>query len=370
MSPEKRLTLSVLYDPEVAGKGTPNIDLVLVHGLNGGPIKTWTCDGVVWPRELLSQRQPRTRVLSLGYNADIYENDSVAGIRDFAKSMLARLKRHRHGVDKERSIVFVAHCLGGIIVKQALYLANINPEYQPIMAATRGVLFFGTPHFGSDKNQLLSIAQAFSPLGSSSTPQAKSQGTGGSALVDSLARNSDALFKISRTFYRPASHLKITTFYEMKPWPGTKKCIVDKADTIMHVPNESHQGLDADHDAMCKFSSVDDEDFDEVCVKIQEAAAAGSAGVGVSTKENEVAVTPDTGMELVPHQTGAPPKGAASVTIDIVSIRVDLAEDGSAEAKRPRAIQWTVQSITQRVGAIFGHGHQSHSNDNVKLIAR
>ena len=101
--------------------------VVLVHGLDGDPIETWEhiTTGTkpqrrtVWPEKLLPKILPRVRVLSFGYNGDMYRSNSVAGIRGNAGALLSHLKSLRYGVDQTRPIVFVAHCLGGLIVKQA-----------------------------------------------------------------------------------------------------------------------------------------------------------------------------------------------------------------------------------------------------------
>jgi hypothetical protein len=96
--------------------------LVLVHGLNGDYIESWTHQesGVCWPRDLLPEQLPGIRVLSFSYSADIYGNTSIAGIRDNAQNLLSTLRDWREENEEEdnRPIVFAAHSLGGIIVKQ------------------------------------------------------------------------------------------------------------------------------------------------------------------------------------------------------------------------------------------------------------
>jgi triacylglycerol esterase/lipase EstA (alpha/beta hydrolase family) len=97
------------------------ISLVLIHGLDGNRIRTWTHQQskVFWPKDLLPKKQPQTRVMTFGYSADIYQNNSIAGIRDIARALLARLIDEREDLDEARPIVFLAHSLGGLIVKQA-----------------------------------------------------------------------------------------------------------------------------------------------------------------------------------------------------------------------------------------------------------
>jgi hypothetical protein len=56
----------------------------------------------------------------------------------------------RKGVTTQ-PIVFVAHSLGGLLVKQALQFAHSMgvPEWQAVWAQTRGVVFLASPHDGS-----------------------------------------------------------------------------------------------------------------------------------------------------------------------------------------------------------------------------
>jgi len=97
-----------------------SVSLVLVHGLNGDPVESWTHDKtkICWPRDLLHQKLPQTRVFSFGYDADIEGNSSVAGIRGNARALLGRLRDHREDLKSRNPIVFLAHSLGGLIVKQ------------------------------------------------------------------------------------------------------------------------------------------------------------------------------------------------------------------------------------------------------------
>lgn len=106
------------------------LSIVLVHGVNGDLVKTWKDpqSGTFWPQELLPQKFPQARVLSFGYNADMYRNNSAAGIRDNARTLLSYLCLEREELDSPTPIVFIAHCLGGLIVKQALYFAEFDSD--------------------------------------------------------------------------------------------------------------------------------------------------------------------------------------------------------------------------------------------------
>jgi hypothetical protein len=91
---------------------------------------------------------PRPRVLLFGYNSSAAFQTSTVGVAGTANNLLDQLcfKRLEH---PDRPIVFVCHSLGGIVVKQALVEAhNADDVHGPILAYTKGVAFFGTPHGG------------------------------------------------------------------------------------------------------------------------------------------------------------------------------------------------------------------------------
>jgi len=52
--------------------------VVAVHGLNGGSFRTWTEGGVLWIRDLLCTKLPNPRIMTFGYNANLY-SDCAAG---------------------------------------------------------------------------------------------------------------------------------------------------------------------------------------------------------------------------------------------------------------------------------------------------
>ncbi len=61
---------------------------------------------------------PFIRVLSFAYDADAYGNTSITALRGNAQALLARLRDVREVRDHGRPIVFAAHSLGGIVLKQ------------------------------------------------------------------------------------------------------------------------------------------------------------------------------------------------------------------------------------------------------------
>lgn len=129
--------LHVLYEPSEARTA----DIIFVHGLGGSSVSTWTRDGddaTFWPERFLPSEPAfsRTRIMSFGYTAFFLSTNSSGkiNIMDFARSLLANLKnRAELGIGqasvsaiqrmdvtdlRKVPIIFVAHSLGGLVVKK------------------------------------------------------------------------------------------------------------------------------------------------------------------------------------------------------------------------------------------------------------
>ena len=70
-------------------------------------------------------------------------------LTDRATNTLALLDSYEIG---QYPVIFIAHSLGGLLVKQMLRHAQDfgTPQWQAILAQTRGIVFLSTPHSGSD----------------------------------------------------------------------------------------------------------------------------------------------------------------------------------------------------------------------------
>jgi hypothetical protein len=168
--------LSLLYCPE-----NPEdilADVIFVHGLQGHPKKTWehtdaTTRGafrgllqsrqqsngqsVFWPGDLLPTDQRNVRIFTYGYDSHVSRYfkgpANKLGISHHGEALLNRVVGERERSKcYRRPIVFVAHSLGGLLVKEALIEArkqDRHPGKLDVGDSTRAIIFFGTPHQGS-----------------------------------------------------------------------------------------------------------------------------------------------------------------------------------------------------------------------------
>ena len=117
---------------------------------------------VFWARDLLKDVLRKARILTYGYDSKIShhlgtqvnQNTILDLGQDLVTSLEAKQRTH-----SKRPLIFVAHSLGGIVVKAALRRSAGHREYQPefydIYDSTTALIFFGTPHRGSDPRSLI-----------------------------------------------------------------------------------------------------------------------------------------------------------------------------------------------------------------------
>lgn len=99
--------------------------IVAVHGLNpknkaDHAKETWTSGKILWLRDFLSPKRPDARILLFGYNSDVRSSNNTMHIDDHARNLLNQLERKRKD-DPQRPLIFIAHSLGGLVVKQVCY---------------------------------------------------------------------------------------------------------------------------------------------------------------------------------------------------------------------------------------------------------
>jgi hypothetical protein len=195
--PVQKNNITVLYTP--IPETDPIIaDIIFVHGLQGHPRKTWEgntevpaekrsffglgkrkrsecgelSDATFWPADILPDDYKNVRILTYGYDSHVSHYfkgpANKLNLSQLGEGLLNRvIGERRRSKATGRVIVFVAHSLGGLLVKEALVESKKQgPDSHKIdvYKSTQGIIFFGTPHKGSNDAKwgliLKSIASA------------------------------------------------------------------------------------------------------------------------------------------------------------------------------------------------------------------
>ncbi|MCJ1476720.1 hypothetical protein MMC13_005388 [Lambiella insularis] len=209
---------------------------------------------VFWPKDLLPEALPNCRIFSWGYNADLHTKNphkSRSTVFDHALTLLSNLTDERmEPKEIKRPIIFVAHSLGGIVVKYALNLSrNENGHTKAIYPATFGICFLGTPHRGSNVAELGEILMRMSRLWFN-TPNLE--------IIKELKLDSGTLRIIQKQFTDnyPTHKINIRSWYEGLDYNGIE--IVGQSSSMTELPGETPTMINANHVAMTKFESLKD----------------------------------------------------------------------------------------------------------------
>ncbi|KAK4218468.1 hypothetical protein QBC37DRAFT_369078 [Rhypophila decipiens] len=271
-------------------------DIVLVHGLNGDPQRTWTApNGVFWPADLLpgslknehapikndgaQLRNQFANVLVYGYNADVYsarrdKSPSDNFVHQHAQSLVTSLTQFRKSEGTERNpIIWVAHSLGGILTKRALLYSNDvrahhQEDYRSIFVSTYGIIFLGTPHTGSD---VATWGRVLQQMSDAVIPRAFFQTE--SVLLKTLKKDNETLQSINSHFLDIYQRFRIHMVHEnhMTDLKGVGKVlIVDSSSASPQLPGVTYYGIEASHSGICKFESENAPGYRNVSTAIRE----------------------------------------------------------------------------------------------------
>jgi hypothetical protein len=139
------------------------LDVIFVHGIDSNEKSAWSSDGTpktYWPN-WIAEDFPESGVWTIGYAANVsgWVGESMP-IADQGDALLNEMENDGLG---DRPIVFIAHSLGGIMVKQLLRSAAIlNVErWEKISNSTLGIMFIATPHAGAGLANFASFMSMF-----------------------------------------------------------------------------------------------------------------------------------------------------------------------------------------------------------------
>ncbi|KAK3322853.1 hypothetical protein B0H66DRAFT_215826 [Apodospora peruviana] len=323
--------ISPVYEPE-RDTASAVVDIVVVHGLQGHPFKTWACNTppslprlasqpppgekrgkrnslrarilaplrksspvlrppgpamtpvmttataprsslfVYWPRDLLPKDCPRSRVLVFGYDSKVTKyikaSTNKNTVFSHAKDLLFALSRARQ---PDRPIIFIAHSLGGIVVKEMLAQSSIATDaaLHNIVDSTSAVVFFGTPHRGSQ--ELAAVGHWARTFASTALRMESND-----AILNALSLKTTDLERAQEAFsalwYK--YDFRVKTFQEGLGLTGVNLSVlgnkvVPDYSSLIGDSRERAETIQANHMDMCRFTGPDDPNYlklsGEVC---------------------------------------------------------------------------------------------------------
>lgn len=247
MSEEAKLEL-------ISAAGSPVVDVVFVHGLTGDAKQTWTNGATkgFWPAWLHEELE-KISVYSLGYPASVLGKPAKKEMDLFERAGNVLELFAGFGVG-ERPIVFVAHSLGGILVKMVLRKSceAEEKEWRRVSDATKLVFFLATPHLGSE---LSNFAKAIPYTSKHVTLLANEVG-----LLEDLNRH-------YRAFANGRADLTTVAYYETHVTKAL--VVVSSASADPGVAGTTPIAVDKSHIEICKPSNTEDTVYIGVKRRIQ-----------------------------------------------------------------------------------------------------
>ncbi|KAH0558740.1 hypothetical protein GP486_004616 [Trichoglossum hirsutum] len=255
--PDDTLGLHLVYD-----NSSPSGDIVFVHGLGGTATRTWCWNRDLenfWPIWLPDEEGLSSyRIFTFGYNSNFRGSDTKLSLTDFAKELLLQMLTFSGGPEDSeipighRPIIFVAHSMGGLVVKKACVLGRYDREFASIISQVYGIIFLSTPHRGAQYAKILNNVLSIAPIGA--PPK---------AYIADLETLSSALQDINEQFRTICGGVALVSFFEtLKTSCGVAKMIIVEKDSgVLGYPQETSSPLHADHHNVCKFKSREDRNY-------------------------------------------------------------------------------------------------------------
>ncbi|KAF1849701.1 uncharacterized protein K460DRAFT_411532 [Cucurbitaria berberidis CBS 394.84] len=280
----------------------PQADVFFIHGLQGHPRGTWTYPPnvsrtdqsqsrrrgfrerlsqalrsrpeqvdrvskhqVFWPQDLLCESYSNLRIFTYGYDSHVthwFKGPAMQlDILSHGESLISGLAARR-AEDAGRPLLFVVHSLGGLVLKDVLRRArgSTDPRFKAIYSATKGVIFFGTPHRGGNYINIGLTAQkivACSGLDASDK------------VLRDLKFDSSIAKMLSEEFTQFLDERRpiVYTFQEASGISGFGPLsgkVVDDISSSLEYSLQFKDHIYANHMDMCRFSGPEDVGYEKV----------------------------------------------------------------------------------------------------------
>jgi len=150
--------ITVLYDPPPSQH---RADCIAISGLASHPFGSWQPPGdrtFMWIRDAIPTVLPEVRTIVYGYDSELTDSRSFQSISDIARALVLHLRSNGWNLRSSKPIVFLAHSLGGLILKEAIVqMADRDKSVSGILNNICGAIMFGVPSLGMEQSHLLAM---------------------------------------------------------------------------------------------------------------------------------------------------------------------------------------------------------------------
>ncbi|KAI4614052.1 hypothetical protein J4E80_006742 [Alternaria sp. BMP 0032] len=284
--------LNVVYpsDEQTTSKFSAKIEIIAIPGLGADPEYTWKKSKVHWLRDanMLPKKIPHAKISVFQYQSQWFGKGSVdERIDNVANKLLHSLDRSRVNQTKT-PIIFISHCLGGIILEKALLMSRSRqtdfPNVYPWIA---GCFFLGTPFHGTSSQSKAMVLASMAEVAGWGAP---------SSLLKVLEKDSEILRSLLSEFSYMAreAQFRLLCFWEENDsdlvnylvkgitWLKSKERIVDQSSAT--IESFDSISLMSDHFQLNKFPGPKDGNFTSVSDEIRETA--NKADSIIKTRQN------------------------------------------------------------------------------------
>ncbi|KAI1013658.1 hypothetical protein LB503_010485 [Fusarium chuoi] len=268
-----------------------HIDLVAVCGLGGHALGSFKEKNgrFVWLRDALPSDISNARILTYGYDTKLSKSSAFQNLTDLGRALQIDLE-DIYDPNQPRSILFIGHSLGGLVVKEAVRLLQEEPLGSdfPILNAISGFAFFGVPHRGLEVECLIPLVK--------DNPNR--------ALLESLNKNSSLLDHLQNDFSKisKARGLSVVSFYETEKsptavWINGKWDMSGPSEVLVEVFSatcgcQKQHPINRNHSEMVKYSGVHDQLYRRVLIALRPiiGISRGRPGIGGIKEEPQACV--------------------------------------------------------------------------------
>ena len=294
-------------DPDQPRKSSTEaieVDIVAVPGLGASPEWTWKSKNKVdWlaDNNMLPRTIANARIMVFEYESQWFGRGSINQRLSNVADQLVHALSDQRSRGSKRPIVFVCHCLGGVIVEKALLTAQLRQsDYPNIFMSAVGCIFLGTPFRGTKSQKKATLL----------AEMAETVGLGvNSGLLRVLEEGSEPLKVLLSDFSALAreTNMHLFCFFEQHAsdminlifkgsHPKHKEIIVDEDSA--HIDGYRTGALGADHFGLNKFTGPKDGRYISVSGEIK--AAVQKAPSILKSRQNMIR---QTLVDDAPYQT-------------------------------------------------------------------